>query len=226
MGRRLHTLLTTSVTIAAVLVAIAAVHREFFRRPPDQGGAAARQAPTYVEDWASSGQHGILLGDTSAAIKIIEFADLECPFCRRFHATFQELKDSLGSAVALIFVHYPIASHRFAEPAARAAECADAQHRFEDFIGRVFEKQDSLGLKAWSSYAIDAGVNDTTAFLRCLSDERPFDRIERGKRLASRMNVRGTPTIIINGWRYPAPPYESIRQIADSMLAAQGKAAR
>jgi protein-disulfide isomerase len=77
----------------------------------------------------------------------------------------------------------------------------------------VFEKQDSLGLKSWSSFALDAGIQDTVMFARCAGDTVELPLVVRGRALGERIGVRGTPTILINGWRMPAPPYDSLADI-------------
>jgi protein-disulfide isomerase len=44
-------------------------------------------------------------------------------------------------------VHFPLPMHRFAEPAARVAECAGDQGRFEAMYDLLFEQQDKFGSK-------------------------------------------------------------------------------
>ncbi len=62
----------------------------------------------------------------------------------------------------------------------------------------IFEKQDSLGLKTWVSYAVDSGVQDTVSFKQCNASEQPLPRVERGLELGGQIDARGTPTVIIN----------------------------
>jgi protein-disulfide isomerase len=66
----------------------------------------------------------------------------------------------------------------------------------------LFEKQDSLGLKSWGSFATEVGLKDTTAFARCIRlPVDSFPRIGAGLELGRRNGVRGTPTLWINGHR-------------------------
>ncbi|MGH7468455.1 MAG: DsbA family protein [Longimicrobiales bacterium] len=143
------------------------------------------------------------MGSNDATVVVVEFGDFECPFCKRFTTEMETLKEEYGNRVALVYVHYPLRTHRFARPAARAAECAAEQSRFGEFHDELFERQDSLGLKSWLSYAIEAGVQDEAAFGRCVDRSDPVPLIERGLEVGKKLGVTGTPTIVINGWRYP-----------------------
>ena len=119
-----------------------------------------------------------------------------------------DVTNEFGDSVAHLLVHFPLENHRFAIPAARAAECALAEDRFADYVDLIFEKQDSLGLKTWVSYAVDSGVQDTVSFKQCNASEQPLPRVERGLELGGQIDARGTPTVIINGWRLPVPAYD------------------
>lgn len=151
----------------------------------------------------------------------MEFVDLECPFCRRYQATLQRVADQFGSAVSLVFLHYPLDMHRFARPAAQASECAERQGRFREFVEAAYAKQDSFGLKAWVSVAREAGVPDTAGFLRCL-EGAPATRIDSARAAGEGIPVRGTPTLVVNGWTFRSPPPESeLVRVITELLAGR-----
>ena len=86
----------------------------------------------------------------------------------------------------------------------------------------LFAKQQLLGSVPWTDFGRDVGVADMTQFESCVDDARPLQKIENGKKLAEKMNVRGTPTIIVNGWRLPfMPSPEDFGEILESV--ADGK---
>ena len=207
------------MVLAAVVVAVATIRREFYASRPPVAAADNNQPPTFVEGWQGFAANGVLLGNSAAPIRLIEFADLECPFCAKFHARALQLKKLYPGRVAVVFVHFPLSVHRFARPAARAAECAGEQGRFEAFIGGVFEKRDSLGLKTWQSFASDAKVGDTVRFARCASASGALRRVDSGVQLGTRLSVTATPTVIINGWRFAHPPYDSLPEIVARLTA-------
>lgn len=216
MGLNLDSLGTIAIAAAAIAVGAATVHREF--APAHALGAAQNASVTYVANWKSLAQHGVWTGRSGAPLTIVEFADFECPYCKRFHKAVAQLEASRPGSVSLSFVHFPIETHRFARPAARAAECADKQGRFESMHDVLFDKQDSLGLKPWDDYAAEAGVANLRAFRECIRDTSTVARVEDGVAVGNAMSVHGTPTVIINGWRFPRPPYDSLPEIADRLL--------
>jgi protein-disulfide isomerase len=199
-----------------------AVRREFFS-PADSRLSRSAQ-PTFEVTWKDALLAGVRVGDSTSRVTIIVFNDLECPACGAFHQTIQQVLAERGWDVSMVFVHFPLTKHRFALPAAQAAECAAAEGRFATFIEVVFAKQDSLGLKSWSSYAREAGVADTAAITRCAHDPTPAKRVEAGRELGLRWRVIGTPTVIVNGHRYASPPTkdEIGRVIREALKNAPG----
>jgi protein-disulfide isomerase len=139
-------------------------------------------------------------------ITIVEIADLECPACRSFH---KRLKDALAKSqgsVGFTFVHFPLENHRFARQASIALECIDTPERRGRFIDLAYAKQDSLGMKPWAEFALEAGMTDTVAFHECQRSTRPVARVNLGRAMGDSLEIRGTPTIAINGWVFPGVP--------------------
>lgn len=197
------------LVLAACAVAAAVVRREFFGRRTPMRAVADSRPPEFVRDWPQILTAGIVLGSSSAKVQIVEFADLECPACRLFQDDLRAARAEFGDDVAVVFVHYPLPQHRFARPAARAAECAHDQGQFDLFQDLIYSKQDSLGLKPWASYAKDVRVPDLQRFAKCASDTTRVARIEAGVALGKQLAIPGTPTVIVNGWRFWNPPDRS-----------------
>jgi protein-disulfide isomerase len=222
MRSRFETVATAVVVLAAVLVAGAAVHREL------SPASTARRVvvdpsgpPTYIQDWEDWRKDGILVGAHSAPITLVEFADYECPFCQRFHGDYLKAKAHYGDSLAFLFLHYPIQRHRFALPAARVAECSHAQGRFEAVHDLLFQKQDSFGLKPWVTFATEVGIPDSAGFGRCIEEIAPIPRVEAGLRRAEQVGVQGTPTVVINGWRFATAPYDTLVEAIANLLAGK-----
>jgi protein-disulfide isomerase len=219
MRDRFELLLTTALSLSAVSIGVVLIHREFYSAPP----AAQQEAPpTYVSNWKSMIANGRTVGDDRARVKIIEFSDLECPFCRRFDQAVRVVQRKYPGDVAMVFVHFPLTQHRFAMPAARAVECANQTGQFAQLVALTFDKQDSLGLKSWNSFAQEAGVPDTLRFSRCLADTSQVARIESGLSLGRKLGIHATPTILINGWRPSVAPAEpELSKIVASIIAGE-----
>jgi len=206
-------LLSAGLTTAALVMAVSFSHREF-------SGARRTAEPTeHYEDWREWLDHATLVGDSSAPVTIVEFNDMECVGCKAFHErVLHPVRAEFGPSVALAIVPFPLRSHRFAMAAAEAAECATAQGRFEEFTDLVFEKQDSLGSKPWASFAMDAGVQDLDRYSECLESERTRTRITASRAFGDSLGVRATPTIVVNGWRYPTPP--TVKELTEAIEKA------
>lgn len=200
-------LISGLLAVAAILLAAVLVHREFGK--PHSVAPSTSQVAQWVPQWERVLASGVVVGDSMAPVKVVELGDFECPFCRRFE---ESLRKAVGPRkdVALVFVHYPLASHRFAMPAARVSQCAFDQGKFAEVHDLLFAKQDSLGLKAWDTFGRDVGVRDTARFRICAAQRDTVAKITAGQHLGGLLNIHGTPTVIINGWQFAGAPRDSI----------------
>lgn len=214
-------LMTTALTFAALMLAGIAGYREFGRLPTSANAVRAIP-PNKEKQWEQLSQFGHWIGDSSATVKIVEFADFECPYCARFQRAFKAVQDTFANNVALLVVQSPVPGHRFARPAALAAECAAKQGLYAAYHDALYEKQDSLGLKSWVSLAVQSGVADTVQFKACIDSGNSLSLIDASSAEARRRNVSGTPTVLINGWRYPEPPHDSLSSIVRSLIGTRG----
>lgn len=210
------------VAVSAAVIAITFAKREFF---PSQlrsvtTSSAATSQPRLVLDWENALSVGAASTPDTAEVTLVEFADLECPFCRAFHQELlPKLQQEFGSRLKFVFVHFPIPSHKFAKPAARVAECAKTRGVFWQMVDDIYSAQDSLGLKAWGSFASDAGPIDSAYYEDCARSEGTVRAIDDGFSFGQRAGVRGTPALMLNGWLFDQPPsHEALRTAIAAML--------
>ena len=193
------------ITMACAIIAVVYILRTpSVNAGPSRGRLLAADS---VKDWTKYARQGHRLGVATAAVTIIEFGDFECPVCARFaNGPLRAIRTAYPNDVQVIFRHWPLTYHRFAYPAARAAECADHQGRFEQFSSKVYEKQDSLGLLTFDQYAVASGVPDIAAFHTCNSSSGPIPSIEDDIKAALELGAKGTPTVIVQGLMLSAAP--------------------
>lgn len=201
------TTVSALLVVCALLTTSLVIYRTFMPSVTPRPQVEKRQA-RFISDWRSHLSEGILLGSSEAPVWIEEFADFECPFCATFHKTLKAIRERYPKQVSVVFVHFPLPMHRFAVPAARVAECAADQGRFEPMYDQLFDGQEFFGLKPWSDYAKAAGIQDLKGFDDCVKSEEPILRVLKGKQLGTRLDVTGTPTLIVNGWLLGQPPSE------------------
>jgi protein-disulfide isomerase len=215
MKKKMDVVITVVLVACALTTTGVVVRREFF--PPSSAIAQTYQKPVFIKEWRADLDKGVRMGSADASVQLMEFADFECPFCRSFRETLKTVRNRYPTQVAVTFVHFPLPMHRFAMPAARVAECAGEQGQFPAMYDHLFDAQDSFGLKSWSEFATEAGVPDGGAFEKCIERTDPILRVAEGQQLGKDLDVQGTPTLIVNGWKLGHPPSE---QELDAMVKA------
>ena len=149
---------------------------------------------------------GYLLGDSSAPVQIVEFADFECPSCARF-ATITEpdvrtriIETGLAN---LTYFDLPLPQHVNSQPASNAAACADDQDKFWAMHDQIYARQHE-----WSTYATknpkgslraaaQAAGLDLSAWEECYDARRHQARVDANAAEAGRRGVNQTPTFFI-----------------------------
>ena len=218
----LETTFTAVLVVCALVLTGIFVRREFFPAASPSQQAMPEQDPVLLPNWRDHLAAGERIGTADAPLQVIEFGDYECPYCARFHKELEGVRERYAKQMALTYIHLPLPMHRFAEPAARAAECAAAQGRFEAMHDRLYEHQNEFGIKPWKEMAKESGVSDIAAFEACINGQDTTPRVTHGKQLATNLNIQGTPTLIVNGWMLPRPPTAAeLEQMVKAVLAGK-----
>ena len=201
MSKLLDRTLSLVLTIAALAIAanLLAQWVGISRAAADTWEDQERQAPV-VKDWRDGLQFGLpLYGSANAPVVIMEFSDFECPFCKQFHEVLHQTALADSTRVRVVYMAFPLPNHRFALPAARAAECAYHLGQLVTWVNQVYEMQDSLGLIPWGELAARAGIEDTAKIAACARKPADYPRIEGALAFGRQRGVEATPTIWING---------------------------
>jgi NhaA family Na+:H+ antiporter len=163
-----------------------------------------------------------ILGPEDAPITLVEYGDLECPYCRQVNPVIRELRDRLGGRVRYVFRHFPIrTSHPHAQLAAEAAEAAGAQGKFWEMQELLLEHQDALDLSHLVEYASQLEL-DLEQFKHDLEQHVYVERVKEDFHSGVRSGVNGTPSFFINGTRYDgAWDLESLLDAVEKPLGVQ-----
>jgi protein-disulfide isomerase len=234
-----NTLLIPAAIIVAGALIAGAVY--FDSRNASEGVASSQSQNTGQQSKEldklrpiDSGDH--IRGNPNAPVKIVEYSDTECPFCKRFHETLKQVMDEYGESgkVAWVYRHFPLDQlHPIkARNEATALECANelgGNEKFWAYADRLFEitpSNNNLDQAELPNIANYVGL-DLDKFNSCLSSGKYAEHIESEVKNALETGGQGTPWSIVfgkNGKKYPlsgAQPYASVKQLID--LALQEK---
>jgi protein-disulfide isomerase len=131
---------------------------------------------------------------------VLEYADLECPYCARTHELLSGLR------IRRAFRHFPVVSkHPRARVLAHAAEAAALQGRFWEMHDSLYEDHGRLDLPHLWERARRLGL-DLERFERDRRSEAVAERVDRDFRSGVRAGVTTTPTLFVDGELHAGVP--------------------
>ncbi len=161
------------------------------------------------------------IGPQSAPIKLVEFADYECPYCQKVAPDVKKLQADLGDKIALIYKDFPLPMHAKAEKAAEASRCAGKQGKFWEFHDELFHGKE-LDVDQMKGLARALKL-DSAAFDKCLDSGEEAANVETDRKEGVRLGITGTPSFFINGhFLSGALDYATLRQVVEQQLGNPG----
>lgn len=142
---------------------------------------------------------GYVLGRPDAPLTMVEFTDLQCPFCRQFAITsFDEIKKNWIDTGKLRYISrdFPLDFHAQAMPAARAARCAGEQGKFWEMRLGLMKNANLLTADYITRTAGDLKL-DSKAFAACTATTKYDAEIKAETAEGTKLGVGGTPTFIM-----------------------------
>jgi protein-disulfide isomerase len=211
---------------AALLVVVVLI---VLNRPEGDGGERFVPEPR-------AQANGRVEGKPDAPVRIIEYADFQCPFCKRhWEQTAPALRAELveSGAVALEFRHFVVLGPE-SQAAAEAAECALDQGRFWEMHDLLFSKQgaersgvfNADKLKGYGRELADAlgGVFDVTAYDRCLDGREKRAVVQEMTDEAAKLGIRSTPSFVVGSLLIQgAQPVQTFRDAVATVRAGAGR---
>jgi protein-disulfide isomerase len=207
---------------AIVVIGVAAL--SYVATKPKGG---ARDAIQTADTTNAGPSQGYLMGKVDAPVKILEFADFECPACGNFSVVTEPDVRSriINTGLANItYYDFPLSMHRNTVPASNAAACADEQGKFWPMHDRLFQAQDEWNGEATDSpkpffkrYAQELGL-DVAKWESCFDARKYQKRIGANLADGLRRGVGSTPTFVIGSKLYRGmASYDALKAIVDSL---------
>ncbi len=207
----------------------------------NQGGVSNRQqAKTITQPTGSVDKVNPVIdsdhirGNPDAQVKIVEYSDFECPFCKRFHNTMNQVMDEYGKdgRVAWIYRQFPLDQlhPKNGRKVALASECVneiagnDAFWNFADNFFRLTTSNDSTNLAIVLPQIYSEIAVDQVKVERCIASGKYDKHVQDDIDNAIASGGRGTPWSIVissNGETLPlsgAQPYQSVKQLIEIAL--------
>ena len=140
-------------------------------------------------------------GPAQAPVTLLEYGDLECPYCGQAEPTIRTLLADRGD-LRYVWRHLPLRDvHPAAEQAAEASEAAGNQGKFWEMHDLLLAHQSSLRLPDLKGYASELDL-DPDRFADDMRRHAGAGRIAEDVDSADLSGVSGTPTFFINGRRH------------------------
>ncbi len=166
-----------------------------------------------------------VLGDSSAPVTIVEYADFKCPYCGLY---FEQVENRLMSEyVQQGKAKYVFANFAFlgkeSKAGANAAKCAQEQGKFWEYHTKLFQSQlakNRMEFTEKNLISLSAGLGlDAEAFSSCVKANKYAQDVEAETLAGRRSGVTGTPTIFINGQAIVGvQDYSAFKVAVDSAL--------
>jgi protein-disulfide isomerase len=164
------------------------------------GGAPPITSPFSTDERVTlpiSNVHSI--GSQNAPLTLVEFTDVQCPFCSRFHTTtFDQLKKAYIDTGKLRFVSrdLPLNIHPYAMKGANASRCAGEQNKFWEMRHLLLLNAATLSDQETDGFANKLEL-DMGRFAACLENQKYFDEIEKDIDDAHSAGINLTPTFLL-----------------------------
>jgi protein-disulfide isomerase len=173
---------------------------------PEAAVAPPRELPADLAELGPPQPY--IRGDTNAPVRILEFADFECPSCARFALiTEPDVRTRIVDAgrASLAYYDLPLPQHLHSYPASHAAACADEQGRFWEMHDRIYETQDSWSTgrtnnprSIFRDLARSLGLN-MSQWEQCYDSQKYQRRIDANHAESIRQGINSTPSFVVNG---------------------------
>jgi protein-disulfide isomerase len=156
-------------------------------------------------------------GDLKAPVKLVEYADYECPYCQQIQPELQKLEAEYKGRLAFAFKDVPLPNHPHAQKAAEAAHCAGVQNKYWEFHDLLLQTKE-VDLPQLRDGARKLGLN-ADAFNSCLDSGQQAALVKTQLDEATKLGLQGTPSFFLNGRFFSGSmSYEQLRDLVEAEI--------
>ncbi len=155
-------------------------------------------------------------GSDKAKVRIIEFADFNCPHCKSASKVLKSLVDKYKDKVQFVYLDFPIDRSGVSKKVAEGGVCADKQKKYWEYHYLAFG-EDSLTNNSAVDFAKKLKL-DVKAFESCLSSAEPAEKVNMARSEGERIGIDGTPTIYFNGKKVLGHNEKSLEEALKKLL--------
>lgn len=175
----------------------------------------------YAQKAGKDANEGVVInehirGNQDAKVTLVEYSDFECPACGQAYPFVEEIYKEFGDKMSFEYKNFPLVSiHKYAVPAAIAAEAADQQGKYWEMYSKLFENQ-----TVWSKssnptvnfiqYAEEIGL-DVDQFKKHLNSSVIKQSVNHDFTVARDLGLTGTPTFFLNGEKMTIKTFDDFK---------------
>lgn len=156
-------------------------------------------------------------GPENAPVAVAVFSDFQCPYCAKVSSLMDQVLALYPKEVKVVHKSFPLQSHQLALPAAIAALAANRQGKFWEMHDKIFENMSSLTEEKFTEFAKGLGL-DMDKFAADSKDPQLRQQVQLDLQNGVNAEVRGTPTIFVNGRRLNERSLEGMKALIDGEL--------
>ena len=160
------------------------------------------------------------IGPETAPVTIVQFAEYQCPYCGKAGEAIDQVLETYGDKVRMVYRDFPLSFHPRAIPAAVAANCAGEQGKYWEMHKLLMSDQRALEEADLTAHATTLQL-DLAKWSTCREDPKQALEVKKDFEDGQAAGVSGTPAFFINGVMLSgAQPYSEFARIIDRELEA------
>ena len=194
--RAVDRIATVAIIVVSVAILGLMIGDRFAPRSASAPAVSQGNGPLEAVDGLATSINSTARMNGQPRVAIVEFSDFECPFCGQYaRNTYERIVDDYvkPGKITYVFKHFPLPNHRFAMPAAEAADCARQGGKFWQMHDRLFANQTAFDPASLLQSATAVGLDERN-FSECIRGDVPRNAVNTDLEEGVRLEIKSTPT--------------------------------